>query len=80
GLIVLPSLYPWLQSDMAADLANGFYLNLPFFLARGVIYLIVWFGMRALMMRALRSGDPDAALARLAPAGLILLAITVTYA
>lgn len=79
-LIVLPALYPWIQPDMAAQLANGFYLNLPFFLARGIIYLIVWFGLFALIMRALRSNDPDAALSRLAPAGLILLAITVTYA
>jgi hypothetical protein len=79
-LLVLPALYPWVQPEMAAQLANGFYLNLPFFLARGIIYLIIWFGLFALMVRALRSSDPDAALGRLAPAGLILLAITVTYA
>lgn len=79
-LIALPALYPWIQPDVAAQLANGFYLNVPFFVARGIIYLIVWFGLRALMVRALRSNDPDAALARLAPAGLMLLALTVTYA
>lgn len=79
-LIALPALYPWIQPDIAAQLANRFYLNLPFFFARGIIDLIVWSGLRFLIVRALRSDNPDAALARLAPAGLMLLAITVTYA
>jgi len=79
-LIVLRTLYPWAGPDVAAHLGNGFYLNLPFFLGRGAVYLIVWFGLAGLILRALRQDIPDARLARIAPAGLILLAITVTFA
>jgi len=78
-LIVLPALYPWARPDAAAHLDNQFYLNLPFFLGRGVVYLIVWFGLAGLILRALGTDTPEASLARIAPAGLILLAITVTY-
>ena len=77
-LMVLPALYPWARAG--AHLENRLYLNLPFFAGRGIVYLIVWFGLGGLILRALRQDFPDAALARIAPAGLILLAITVTYA
>jgi hypothetical protein len=79
-LIVLPTLYPWARPDVAAHLGNRFYLNLPFFLGRGVVYLVVWLGLAGLILRALRLDMLDARLARIAPAGLILLAVTVTYA
>jgi hypothetical protein len=79
-MIVLPALYPWLQPDVAAHLDNRFYLNLPSFVVRSVAYLIVWFGLGLLILRALHHEGSDAKLARIAPAGLILLAITVTFA
>ena len=79
-LIVLRTLYPWARPDVAAHLGNRFYLNLQFFLGRGAVYLIVWLGLAGLILRALRQDIPDARLARIAPAGLILLAITVTFA
>ncbi len=79
-LMVLPMLYPWTQPDVAAHLGNRFYLNLPFFLGRGIVYLVVWLGLGGLILRALRHDNPDARLARIAPGGLILLALTVTYA
>ncbi len=79
-LLVLPTLYPWARPDAAAHIDNRFYLNLPFFLGRGVVYLIVWFGLAGLMLRAFRLDMTDARLVRIAPPGLILLAITVTYA
>ena len=44
-MTVLPALYPWLRPDVAAHLDNRFYLNLPFFVARSIVYLIVWFGL-----------------------------------
>src|SRR5438132_2586017 len=72
-LIVLRTLYPWAGPDVAAHLGNRFYLNLPFFLGRGAVYLIVWLGLAGLILRA------DARLTRIAPAWLILLAITVTF-
>ena len=79
-LIVLPTLYPWARTDAAVHLDNRFYLSLPFFLGRGIVYLVVWLGLAGLILRALRQDMPDARLARIAPAGLILLAIVVTYA
>jgi hypothetical protein len=42
--------------------------------------LSVWLGLAALVDRALRSQHREAALARLAPAGLIGLVLTVTFA
>jgi hypothetical protein len=77
---VLTTLYPWARADMALHLDNRFYLNLPFFAGRAVVYLIVWFGLVGLVLRALRSSVPELALARLAPVGLIVLALTITYA
>ena len=79
-MTVLAALYPWVRTDTALHLDNRFYLNLPFFAGRVIVYLIVWFGLAELILRALRNPAPEVALARLAPPGLILLAITVTYA
>lgn len=79
-LTVLTALYPWARPETASHLHNHFYLNLPFFAGRGILYLIVWFGLGGLILRALWGPNPQRDLARLAPAGLILLAITVTYA
>ena len=73
-------LYPWLRTDVSERLENGFYLNLPWFLARCAVYLFVWFATTWLILRKLRGADADLALSRLAPAGLILLALTVTFA
>jgi hypothetical protein len=78
-LIVFPSLYPWARPE-ASQLGNHFYLNVPFFAGRGIAYLIVWFGLGGLILRALRRAKPDRGLSRIAPAGLILLAITITFA
>jgi hypothetical protein len=79
-MTMLAALYPWARPDAALHLDNRFYLNLPFLAGRFIVYLIVWFGLAQLILRALRQPSSDAALARLAPPGLILLAITVTYA
>jgi hypothetical protein len=79
-IIVAPALYSWLRPGVSAHLSNGFYLNLPFFAVRSAVYLAVWFGLVFLIVRALRDGGSDAMLAQIAPAGLILLAITVTFA
>ena len=79
-LFVLRALYPWMHADVAASLDNRFYLNAPFFYTRGIVYLIVWLGLGALVLRALRQLNPEPILYRLAPPGLILLALTVTFA
>lgn len=71
----LPALYPWARP--AAHLANAFYLNTPFFALRGILYAIVWLTTGALTLRAL---PRPAALGRLAPPALVLLALTTTFA
>ena len=78
-LCVLHALYPWMHADVAARLGNRFYLNPPFFYARTVVYLIVWLGLAIAVLRALRQENPDPLMYRLAPPGLILLALTVTF-
>jgi hypothetical protein len=84
ALLPLPfvanALYPWMQPQIAAHLDNHFYLNGPFFYCRAVFYLAVWLVLGYLATRALRRADPQPALARLAPAALILLCLTVTFA
>ncbi len=67
------ALYPWARQDVA----NAFYLNLPFFTGRAVGYLVVWFALAGLVVRRLLQGG---SVARLAPPGLLLLALTMTFA
>lgn len=70
------------------NVVHRFYLNLPFFVGRIVVYSIVWLGLGWFILVALRrdgrevtgDGACNLASARIAPAGLILLAITVTFA
>ena len=78
--IVAHALYPWMRSDVAAHLHNRFYLNEPFFAFRCAVYLIVWMGLAIPVLRVLRRPDPQPWLYRWAPPGLILLALTVTFA
>ena len=69
-LLSLPALYPWARSG--ADLPNGWYLNVPFFALRGTLYLLVWLGLAW----AVLSGRAE----RVAAPGLLLLAVTATFA
>jgi hypothetical protein len=78
-LFVLPALYPWARPGAAAELGNTAYLNVGFVCGRAVLYLVIWLGLAALILQALRRDDPDPALYRLAPLGLILLMLTVTF-
>jgi hypothetical protein len=90
GLTVL---YPWSRPEevaaSAALQAKGFYLNVPFFFIRAVVYFIVWIGLayvvNSLSARLSRaSGEAHEALReRLqgwGAGGLILFFFTVTFA
>lgn len=79
-LFVLPMLYPWVHPEVAAHLDNRFYLNAPFFYIRCLIYLAVWLGLGFWVLWALKQEDCESILYRLAPPGLILLALSVTFA
>jgi hypothetical protein len=76
-LCVAPHLYPWLRPVAAGALANRFYLNAPFAVGRSFVYLIVWFALGTLALRAVQRGGPSPALAVI---GLGLLGLTVTFA
>jgi hypothetical protein len=78
-LFVLPMLYPWMRPEIAARLDNRFYLNAPFFYVRMCLYTLVWLALAFWVLRALRREDGEAILYRLAPPGLILLALSVTF-
>ena len=69
-LLAMPALYPWAQSG--AVLTNAWYLNTTFFAVRGVFYLVVWLAL-AWAVLAGRAGE-------VAVPGLLLLAVTVTFA
>ncbi len=75
----LHALYPWARPDIARDLGNTRYLNVPFVCGRGVLYLALWLGLGGLVLRALRQPDPERALHRLSPFGLIMLMLTGTF-
>ena len=68
-------LYPWLHAN-AAELPNSFYLNLPFAALRWLFFVVIWLGLGALGLSGSRRGGPASGIA---VAGLILLALTVTF-
>ncbi len=77
-------LYPWASGAGLGD--RGGWLNVPFFVARWVVYLLAW-GLltRWLLRRSVeqdRTGDPALTLRmeRLSNGGLVLYAFTVTFA
>ncbi len=55
-LFVLQALYPWSRPGAQPHLHNAFYLNLPFFYARGIIYIVVWLALGGAVLWALRAG------------------------
>ncbi len=64
-------LYPWARPVVHARLHNVFYLNLPFLAWRVLIYCVCWTILGVLALR------PEHCLA---PAGLFVLAVTVSFA
>ena len=81
--------YKWLDPQTAGDSelqAKSLYLNLPFFAARAVLYLLVW-GLLAWFFlrqstRQDESGDPGLTrrMEKAAPVAMILFGLTVTFA
>ena len=79
-IVSVHALYRWLDPQVAAKLANSWYLNGPFFAWRAACYVIAWLALAFFTLLALRPGRPPSMLARLAPPGLMVLAVTVTFA
>jgi hypothetical protein len=69
-LLSLPLLYPWARPEEARHLANTFYLNTPFFLARSAVYFVAWALLAVLAGRGTSFAAP----------GLIVMGVTATFA
>ncbi|RIK46170.1 MAG: hypothetical protein DCC57_15765 [Chloroflexi bacterium] len=88
-LLGLAALYPWadpgwMQHDEIVQ-QKAAYLNVPFFIARAVVYFAVWATLAWLLHRwslAQDRGDPAATarMRRLSAAGMILYMLTATFA
>ena len=77
-LLGVSRLYPWARPEEAAHLANHFYLNVPFFVARTVVYFVLWCLLAWLAAR--RRPPEKVGGATAAAPSLIVLALTATFA
>ncbi|TAH37384.1 MAG: hypothetical protein EYC70_10465 [Planctomycetota bacterium] len=96
ALLFLPILlgqaeiYEWAHEDVVAgdpvlELRVGRYLNTPFFVARAVLYFLVWCGLALLLAGKSRARDEGAAsavkwLKGVSGPGLVLLGLSITFA
>ncbi len=78
-LLLVHTLYPWAGHDAAQTLHNTRYLNPGFYYGRVCGYVVLWVLMAAGLVLLLRR-RPSAPLYRLAPPGLALLFLSVTFA
>jgi hypothetical protein len=89
-LFGLPRLYAWARPEaVAADEVlqhKALYLNVPFFIARALVYLLAWVVLAWLVRRwsAVQDRTPDVAvlrrLQRLSIIGALVLGLTVSFA
>lgn len=89
-LLSLPVLYEWARPQaVAADAvlqAKQPYLNVPFFIARAVVYFVLWGGIVYLLTRRAwaveQSADPEAVsgLRTASALSLLLFSLTATFA
>jgi hypothetical protein len=89
-LLGLSTLYPWARPEIVAQDGllqhKAAYLNVPFFIARAVVYFACWCGLSLLLRRWSDAEDVSAEsfatgrLQRLSIFGILLLAISVSFA
>ena len=89
-LLAMPELYRWAAVGGAAGdpvlAGKAAYLNVPFFVARWAVYLLVWIYLARFFFRRSvaqdTSGDPleTVAMQRRAAVGLVVYAFTLTFA
>src|SRR5437660_10533611 len=81
-------LFPWARPDSASDpmwRLKHFYLNVPFFAARAVVYFVAWIVLAHYLNRWSseqdRTGEPSllSRFQALSGAGLVIYGLTVTY-
>ena len=75
----MPTLYNWTQPE--SDLAQKrLYLNVPFFVARAVVYFGSWLVLAQLLRRYSLQHAPVQSIRRLSIIGLLVLSLTVSFA
>ena len=89
-LLGLPRLYAWARPEVVqADLIlqhKAPYLNVPFFVARAVLYFAVWagfaYGLSRMSLAQDRTGDPTLArrMRTVSAVGLLFYCLTMTFA
>ena len=88
-LLGMTSLYPWTHADhVQADAVlrhKAPYLNIPFFVARAVVYFAGWWGISYLLNKWSQQQDAgdvavNTRIQRLSGAGLVFYALAVTFA
>ncbi len=87
-LLGMSDLYPWMHPEHLREVAlkKLGYLNQPFFIGRTIFYFAVWTAMALPLARWSRAQDADGAgsrtgaLRKLSAAGLVVYALTVTFA
>ncbi len=85
----IPTLFVWAQPEMQSDPLTQHqapYLNIPFFIARTILYFAIWNGMAFLFNRWSRELEENPTplkrdrLRRAGALGLVIFGITVTFA
>jgi hypothetical protein len=80
----IPMLYEWSHPEVVAHDAvlqqKQVYLNIPFFIARTVVYFIIWIGISLLLGRRETPGPASTPVKAISGPGLIIFVFTVTFA
>ena len=85
-LFGVPTLYAWTHSTEPSVIHKSLYLNIPFFVARAVVYFAVWSGLALLLGRWSAAQDraegagATRRLRRLSVVGLLVLPLTASFA
>jgi hypothetical protein len=88
-ILGMGALYPWTHEDhVQADAIlrqKAPYLNTPFFLVRAAVYFLAWWGLSVVLNRLSARQDTgdlsvNLRLQRVSGAGLVIYALTVTFA
>src|SRR3569833_563484 len=83
-LVGLPALYPWADHDASAHdpmlRDQGWYLAPTFFIARTIIYFVLWIAFLWMIGASARDAGRTRALPRIASCGLIVYAVSSLFA